>query len=215
MDQDTQDHAGAAPSPRWDSADDRADEGLVARFRQGDEAAFGEIVVRYRDRVYQFCRWQLGASRAEAEDATQDALLEVYRCLGSFEGRSRLKTWILGVARNVCRRRRRSRHRRESVELAQGREEAPLVELPDSSIDLLRDLERQEQERALCLAIERLSGEQRSTLLLRDVEGLSYEEIARVLGVPVGTVRSRLHNARGALARQLAAVPSSAQRERP
>jgi RNA polymerase sigma-70 factor, ECF subfamily len=132
---------------------------------------------------------------------TQDVLLEVHRSLARFEGRSRLLTWMLGVARNLCLRRRRAAVRHS---LGHTTDPDTLRSLPDTAIDLETALTRRERTERVRTAIEGLTAEPRSVLLLREIEGLSYEEIASVLAIPLGTVRSRLHNARAALAERLA-----------
>jgi RNA polymerase sigma-70 factor (ECF subfamily) len=105
--------------------------------------------------------------------------------------------------RNVCRQRRRALRRASSNPNQSVGSGKALRDLPDGSVDLDGALERREIQEAVGLAIEALSTEHRSAVLLRDIEGLSYEEIAEVLGIPLGTVRSRLHNARLALAGRL------------
>lgn len=176
------------------------DEALARRFSDGDVAAFDLLVLRHRDAVYRFVRSRLGPQRTEAEDVTQDALVEVYRNLHRFEGRSRLRSWILGVAANVCRSRRRSRifgpHREPP-------DDEMLRELPDCSAGQEEALARSELQAAVKQAIDGLGPEHRCVVTLRDMEGLSYQEIADALQIPVGTVRSRLHNARALLAQRL------------
>jgi RNA polymerase sigma-70 factor (ECF subfamily) len=175
-----------------------SDEALACRFTEGDAAAFDELVLRHRNAVYRFVRARLGLPRPDAEDLTQDVLLQVYRCLHRYEGRARLRSWILGIAANLCRQYRRSRR----LGPAHDGPEA-LRELPDvgPGADLL--LARCELDAAVRAAIDELGPEHRCAVLLRDVEGLSYLEIADVLQVPLGTVRSRLHNARASLAERL------------
>jgi len=176
------------------------DEALARRFSDGDVAAFDLLVLRHRDAVYRFVRSRLGLQRTEAEDVTQDALVEVYRSLHRFEGRSRLRSWILGVAANVCRSRRRSRifgHHREPPD------DEMLRGLPDCGAGQEEALARSELQAAVKKAIDGLGPEHRCVVTLRDMEGLSYQEIAEVLQIPVGTVRSRLHNARALLAQRL------------
>jgi RNA polymerase sigma-70 factor (ECF subfamily) len=180
---------------------DQPDEDLVRGFRQGDAAAFDELVLRHRDAVYRFVRSHLGLLRDEAEDVTQDVFIEVHRGLSRFEGRSRLRTWILGVAANLCRQRRRVGLPRAGREIG-GQAEA-WCELPACSPGLELALERRQLQDAVRTAIESLGPDHRLVVLLRDIEGLSYAEIAGVLQVPLGTVRSRLHNARAMLAERL------------
>ena len=176
------------------------DEVLARRFGDGDAAAFDLLVLRHRDAVYRFVRSRLGLQRAEAEDVTQDALVEVYRSLHRFEGRSRLRSWILGVAANVCRSRRRSR---SWGALRESPDDEALRELPDCSAGQEEALARHELQAAVREAIDALGPEHRCVVTLREVEGLSYQEIAEALQIPLGTVRSRLHNARALLAQRL------------
>jgi RNA polymerase sigma-70 factor, ECF subfamily len=182
------------------SLQDQPDEDLARRFATGETLAFDELVLRHRDAVYRFVRSRLGVDRRDAEDLTQNVLLEVYRCLGRFEGRSRLRTWILGVAANVCRQRRRSS---EAGRVEVGIEAEALLQLPDVRPGIESVLERQRIQEFIRAAIDDLGPEHRTVVLLRDIEGLSYAEIAVILEVPLGTVRSRLHNARATLAARL------------
>ena len=177
-------------------APDASDEDLASRFVAGDHGAFDELVRRHRNGIYRFVRWHLGAPGAEAEDVTQDVLIEVFRCLPRYEGRSRLRTWMLGLAHNVCRQRRRgSGGARRAFLVAEAADEV-LRTVPDATADLDALLARREVQAQVRSAIDRLGPEHRDVVLLREIEGLSYGEIAGVLQIPVGTVRSRLHNAR-------------------
>ena len=186
------------------------DEDLARRFAAGDEGAFETLVRRHRDTIYRFVRWHLGAAREEAEDVTQDVLLEMLRSLSRYEGRSRLRTWVLGLAHNLCRRRRRAGRRAlglaASPDPTRGRPELSAV--ADRAIDVETLLARREVQERVRSAIDALGPEHRAVVLLREIEGLSYDEIATVLDVPIGTVRSRLHNARAALAGCLVALDS-------
>lgn len=189
---------------------DETDEDLVRRFAEGDGLAFDELVLRHRDAVYRFVRSQLDTDRNEAEDVTQSVFVEVFRCLDRFEGRSRLRTWIVGIAANLCRQRRRERSSEAGhVEIV---EAEALRQLPDGSPGLVAALERRELQEAVRAAIDGLGPEQRTVVLLREIEGLSYAEIAEALHVPLGTVRSRLHNARASLAERLMAFARSEAR---
>jgi RNA polymerase sigma-70 factor (ECF subfamily) len=191
-----------------------SDEDLARRFVAGDDAAFDELVRRHRNGVYRFVRWHLGAPGGEAEDVTQDVLIEVLRCLPRYEGRSRLRTWMLGLAHNVCRRRRRGSGGARGFYVASGTADEVLRTVADATADLDALLARREVQAQVRSAIDRLGPEHREVVLLREIEGLSYGEIAGVLQIPVGTVRSRLHNARVelgtcllALARENGEVP--------
>lgn len=177
------------------AADDATDRELRLAFCAGDRGAFDALARRHRDALLRFVRWQLGAAHQDAEDVTQDVLVEIYRALPRFEARSRLRTWMFGVARNVC-----LRHRRNQVMPCPSVGDDILRNLPDPHVDLFAGLAQRQVQAQVQAAIAGLGPTQRVVLLLREIEGLSYQEIATTLDLPVGTVRSRLHNARAALA---------------
>lgn len=180
-------------------AEPDSDEALVARFVAGEDSAFEEILDRYRDRVYQLARWFLGANREMAEDAAQEVFFQVYRSAARFRRRSRFRTWLFAVTRNVCRQLARGRGRLELLS-----EDVAAADLPDERPDPLADMEREERQRLLRRAVSELAPHHRAVMQLRDWEDLTYKEIAEVLAIPVGTVRSRLFHARAALATALA-----------
>ena len=177
---------------------DADDEVLVDRFLGGDHAAFNALVLRYTDRLHRFVGWSVGSD--EADDATQDVFVEAYRSLVTWRRRSTFRTWLYGVARNVCR-----HHLRQHA--GRGRFHDRSTDVDDVCDDARGPLQRLEDsnENAQLIAyIARLPWEQRVTLMLRAWEGLSYDEIAAVMEVPKGTVRSRLHSARRVLAQAIA-----------
>jgi RNA polymerase sigma-70 factor, ECF subfamily len=170
--------------------------GLLARLRAGDPRAFEELVTTYEHRVFGVALRMLG-SRAEAEEITQEAFLRAHRAVVSFRGDARLGTWLYGIASRLCLNRLSSPDRR----MARG--DAALADVPATTPDAAAEVERAELDAALRTAIEELPNEQRLVLVLRDVEGLSYEEIADALALVPGTVRSRLHRARMQLKEKL------------
>lgn len=183
-----------------------SDEDLVRRFREGDKAAFSELVLRYQDRVYGLCRRLLG-DPIIAEDVAQDVFLALYRSLPDFRGEASLSTFIFRATVNHCKNRRTWQHRRrwdrhEPLE-GTGDDDAPPRELADENSGTDRALHRSEAGEILHRALERLDESERSIILLRDLEDLSYEEIAAILDTPRGTVKSRLHRARAELAKVL------------
>ena len=177
---------------------DADDELLVDRFLGGDRAAFDALVLRYQDRLHRFVSWSIGAD--EANDATQDAFVQAHQSLATWRRRSTFGTWLYGVARNVCR-----HHVRQSA--GRGRLHDGSTDVDDFCDDAPGPLQRlaDSNENAQLMAyIARLPQEQRMALMLRAWEGLSYDEIAAVMEVPKGTIRSRLHSARRALAQAIA-----------
>jgi RNA polymerase sigma-70 factor (ECF subfamily) len=200
-------HAGGSSS-RFDTTsggpEGLSDEELARRAQSRDGGAFDALVRRYRQRLCRFARWYTAGTPNEAEDVAQDILVEVFRSLPSFRGQSRFSTWLFGVARNVCRKAFRNARAGGRWVFAQPGEDGPLDEIPDASLDPLLALERSERRSLVWSAIRALSPEQRSVLVLREMEGFRYDEIAESLGIPAGTVRSRLHNGRATLVRRLA-----------
>jgi RNA polymerase sigma-70 factor, ECF subfamily len=182
---------------------DDSDENLIRESALGEDRAFARLLERYRARVAQLVRWHLGPHSLWAEDVAQDVFVQVHRNAGSFQGRSSFKTWLYSVALNVC----RDHARREGAGARRRHtnddSEDFVAAIPDGSLDPLERLERDEREALVRSAVERLAPTHRTVLQLRDWEGLSYEEIAEIVGVPIGTVRSRLHNARATLAKGL------------
>jgi RNA polymerase sigma-70 factor (ECF subfamily) len=184
-------------------APDESDETLIRASACGEEHSFARLVERYRNRVAQLVRWHLGPRSLWADDVAQDVFVRVHRNASTFEGRSSFKTWLYSIALNTCRDHvRRETAARRPGPAGDSAEEA-LAALPDGTLDPLQRLERREREALVRGAVERLALAHRTVLQLRDWEDMSYEQIAAVLDVPVGTVRSRLHNARAALAREL------------
>ena len=166
------------------------EDALVARLRQGDHRAFEELVIAYQHRVFGVALRMLG-NRAEAEEIAQETFLRAHRALPEFRGDARLHTWLYAIASRLCLNRLASAHRR----LVQGDDEA-LAAAPADEPSAAARLERAELDAAVREAISALPEERRIVVVLRDLEGLSYEEIAEVLDLEPGTVRSRLHRAR-------------------
>jgi RNA polymerase sigma-70 factor (ECF subfamily) len=165
-------------------------EALVARLRAGEPRAFEELVIAHQHRVFSVAFRMLG-NRAEAEEVAQEVFLRVHRAIGSFRGEAKLSTWLYGIASRLCLNRLGGGERRLT---RQGEE--TLERLPGSGSDPAAEMEQSELTQALHRAIDELSEERRIVVVLRDVEGLSYEEIAGALDLELGTVRSRLHRAR-------------------
>jgi RNA polymerase sigma-70 factor (ECF subfamily) len=184
------------------SSDDTADDPdarLLRAHARGDPQAFSDLLERYRSRIVHLVRCRVGAGSLWVEDVAQDVFVQVHRKAGTFEGRSSVKTWLYSVAINVCRDHQRRERRAPLAAPVPIDAVEPLAELPDASLDPLERLEQQERDRLVREALETLSAAHRTVLYMRDREDMSYEQIAGALAVPIGTVRSRLHNARAAL----------------
>jgi RNA polymerase sigma-70 factor (ECF subfamily) len=188
-----------------------ADAEVIARAQRGDHDAFRVLVERYQGRAYGLALRVL-RDEEQARDAVQDAFLKVYSSLGRFEGRSGFYTWLYRLVMNVCldmKRRDRSTRQVEweeerAVEIAHGAETlAPGAADPERS-GPAGELERAQLREVMTREIQALPEAARRTLELREIDGLSYAEIAKALGVPKGTVMSRLFYARRRLREALA-----------
>jgi RNA polymerase sigma-70 factor (ECF subfamily) len=196
------------PEMQGFQADDLA---LVRRAARGDGRAFHELVDRHAPRLYRMAV-SLCGNAADAEDVLQETFTGAYRGLGRFEARASVKTWlsrILVTQAALWRRRRRSRRDAFPLTGLNGpEEEGGGLPIPAPGVGPAAEVDYRIDLRA---ALQTLSGDHREVVTLREIDGLSYEEIARVLGVPRGTVESRLHRARAELRDRLKAYrPASA-----
>ena len=189
-----------------------SDLSLVERCRVNDEAAFNEIVSRYKNKVYNYV-YRMTGSSDDAEDLTQEVFIRTYVSLDSFRGQSSLNTWLFRIASNLCTDRfRRQKNRTPAYSLDEpvgGEGDQTGHEVADTTYEPHRLLENVEMAEQIQLALSQLPEKLRATLILHDVEGLPYEEIAQVVGCPLGTVKSRLFNARMQLRQRLAGYVSS------
>jgi RNA polymerase sigma-70 factor (ECF subfamily) len=184
------------------------DEDLVRSFLSGDRAAFAALVERHERRVYNLALRMTGREE-DARDATQDALLTVLKKLSSFRGEAAFTTWLHRVTVNACYDLLRKRQRAPLLERGDG--DLPPMEPPPAAdhaatSDLSIDVQR---------ALTEVPPDFRVVMILHDVQDLPQEEVAAILGIPVGTVKSRLHRGRIALARALGVRPAGASGERP
>jgi RNA polymerase sigma factor (sigma-70 family) len=198
-------------SRNFDAASADADASEVALARAGDEDAFETLVSRHEAEVYRICRRLLDDSE-DALDATQEVFLRAFRGLARFRGAATFRTWLVGIAVNACRSclvtaEHRVRRRTVGLETAANDGDPPTeLPLPDPAPSPEAHAFGGELRRALSRALASVSAEHREALVLREIEGLDYAEIALVLGVAVGTVKSRLARARAALRAELEGV---------
>lgn len=188
--------------PKPDASDDRR---LVRAAQKGDQTAFRQLVERYQRRVYQLA---LGMTKDadDAMDISQETFVRVHRYLPSFKGDSSFFTWTYRIAMNLCLDAQRRKGRSERIDLTQG-DEAEIEAAMDAPSAALAGPQRAALNAELKEKIEEalagLSENHRAILLLRELEGLSYEELAKVLGIRKGTVMSRLFHARLKMQNQL------------
>lgn len=195
------------------------DRRLIREAVAGDTAAFGELVRRYQDRLYNIA-YRVVGNPDDAADVVQDAFVNAFQALPSFKGDSEFFTWLYRIAFNTAISQKRKKRptasidggtggRGRSGESRGGWDGRETFDPPDESAGSAPDatLSRTEDERVLAEAIAKLSDEHRAVLVLKDIDGEKYEDIAAALAIPIGTVRSRLHRARLEL-RQLIAPQS-------
>lgn len=181
-------------------ASEQLDEELVLRVQQGDKAAYDLLVIKYQHKIIQLVNRYVKDS-SEAQDVAQEAFIKAYRALGNFRGESAFYTWLYRIAINTAKnylmsRSRRSADNQVDIQDAEQIEKAPQLqgmETPE------RQLLNQEIVETIKTAIAKLPDEMRIAIMLREFEGMSYEEIAQAMDCPVGTVRSRIFRAREAI----------------
>jgi RNA polymerase sigma-70 factor (ECF subfamily) len=186
-----------------------SDEELVRRSRRGDREAFGELVERYENRIHATVFRILG-NREDAREFAQDTFLRAFGRLSTFRDGARFSTWLYTIALNVTRselRRRKVRRDRRPLSLEQTE-----IDPPDGAEAPEEGAGRRELAALALRELDRLDAEAREVVVLRDLEDLSYEEIAGVLGCPPGTVKSRLFRAREELRTRLAPLLSGRPR---
>ncbi len=167
---------------------------LLARVVSGDRGAFDSVMSAHQDRVFSVCLRILG-DRERALDATQDTFLTVFRKAGQFEGRSAVGTWIYRIAVNVCYDHLRRAKRRPTEAMPEYFDPSdPAAEAAIDSAALRPEIE---------MALSTLPPDFRNAVILSDLEGLSLPEVAEVMGVPVGTVKSRVFRGRRLLAQHM------------
>ncbi len=183
------------------------DAALVARMQAGERAAFEEFIATYQDMVYGLVYRLLG-DREDARDVAQETFLRAYRAIGGFRGEAGLKTWLYRMAVNqVSNHRRWWRRRRKAETVSLDDTLASGATVGERLASCGRSPEQQaigrDQEARLLGALAELRHDYRAAIVLRDVEELSYEEVSEALGVPIGTVKSRIARAREELRRRV------------
>lgn len=177
-----------------------SDETLIERVLHGDQEAFADLVDRYQQKVFNIA-FRMTGDREEAMDMAQESFLRVFRSLPRFKGDSTFSTWLFRIVNNTCidalRRRKRQVVVALSTDASIDTDEGEYqVEFPSTDDGPEERAMQAEMREAVAQAIEQLSAEHRLALILRDVEGYSYEEIADMLELNIGTVKSRLNRAR-------------------
>lgn len=191
-----------------------AEQALIERCQAGDTAAFEELVSRYEKKVYNLT-YRFTGNPEDAKDLAQEAFIKVYLAIGDFQGQSAFSTWLYRLVTNTCldevRRRRRQPigYLDEAVATDDGSMERQLVDPAEGPAEAA---ERNELRSAIQAGIDALEPEYRMAVILRDIQGHSYEEIAQILNCNLGTVKSRINRGRRAvkdklISRELFGVP--------
>jgi RNA polymerase sigma-70 factor (ECF subfamily) len=190
---------------------------LVEQCQQGDMAAFGQLVAKYQDKVYNTC-WRVSGSREAADDLAQEAFCKALESIRGFQGRSGFYTWVFRIAVNLAISHRRCARRTVTFS---GEDDGPLP-VDQQAAALARrtgrdapanpsaEAQSREIQARVVRAIDELDDEYRNAVVLRDIEGFDYAEIAEILNIAAGTVKSRLHRGRMALRERLHGLIDSA-----
>ncbi len=175
------------------------DQELIKLCKQGDRQAFNELVEKYQERVVNIA-YGLLSNKEDAYDAAQETFIKVYRSINSFAEKSSFNTWIYRILSNVCKDMLRKRQRSVKVISIHGEDndEKP-HDIPDTNPTPEETVERNELHHQVWSALHELKTEYREIIVYFDMQGLSYEEVSVALGIPIGTVKSRLNRARCAL----------------
>jgi len=181
------------------------DEELVLKSQQGDIHAFDELVERYHGKIYGLT-YNMTSNREDAEDLTQEVFMKAFQALPRFKGKSSFYTWLYRIAVNKTINYRKKRNKKRAMSLDQFDNE---IKLDDVYHDLtskgspLRNLSLSELQKKLNEAMQTLSEKHRTVVVLHDMQGVPHEEIAKMVGASVGTIRSRLFYARRQLQAEL------------
>ncbi len=180
---------------------------LVQKSKQGDVEAFEELIAAYQKKVLNLAFRMLG-NPADAEDAAQDIFVRVFKSIANFNEESAFSTWLYKISTNVCLdilRRRKRQNENNMVSIHQYSSEDEEYELPieDKAPTPYEEAQKSEAMRALERALTKLAEEQKAVIIMRDIHGLSYEEIAAAMNCSLGTIKSRINRARLSLRKLL------------
>jgi len=178
----------------------RSDEELVEACQAGEASAFDVLVARWEDKIRGAAYRFLG-SEEEARDVAQEAFLKAYRALGGFKREARFSSWLYQIATNLCRDRLRRRRTRAAVSIEELEETGPVI--VETRPGAHERLQQMDLARVVRRAVHALAEEQREVVILKEYQGLTFQEIAQALDLPVSTVKTRLYRGLGQLRLQL------------
>jgi RNA polymerase sigma-70 factor (ECF subfamily) len=200
--------SGGTKRPVTSSGEDAL---LIEAFQRGDKRAFDQLVIRHKDRIFNLCYRFLG-DYEEANDSAQEAFVKAYGSLKTFRLESAFSTWLYRIAVNTCKNKLGSsayKAKRKTVSLdnpGNNKEEPSPMEIQNGGPSPLARMEEKERMRLVQTAMDTLPTEFKMVVALRDIEGLSYEDIAEITGLNLGTVKSRIARARTDLRNKLRGV---------
>ncbi len=181
------------------SYDTISDEELILLFQKEDNDAFGQIVKRYKDRLVNFL-FRYTGNRDDAEDIAQDAFLRLYRLKHTYKEVGKFSSWFYTIALNQAKSHMRYKNRHKAFSINQGYgEDEKEIELPSDTRLPDEDIMSEDENYYIQKAINALDEKHKEIIILRDIQDMEYEEIAGILNVPVGTVKSRINRARESL----------------
>ncbi len=189
-------------SAKQETGSEPTDEQLIARFQQGDAYAYDLLVKRYKDPLMNYI-YRFVGDRTDAEDILQETFLRLYKNKHYYREIARFSTWIYTIAGNLAKTELRKRRRRSFFSINNYMSTDKDFELPDKNITPDRYTDNVITDDEVHKAINKLSPKFRQVILLRDIQGFSYEEIASIVNIPLGTVKSRVNRARLRLQKDL------------
>lgn len=177
---------------------------LIHNLKNGDREAFNCLIEQYQNKIINIAFGMLSDTE-DAMDASQEVFINVYKSIHTFKENSSFSTWIYRICANVCKDflRRRMRQAKTVSIYSAGEDEDDIMEIPDSSMSPEQTSEQKELQREIRRAMDSLTAEHKTVLVMCDIEGMSYEQMADVLNLPIGTVRSRINRARQALRKKV------------
>ncbi|NOX89418.1 MAG: sigma-70 family RNA polymerase sigma factor [Calditrichaeota bacterium] len=171
------------------------DEELIARFQQGDNYAFNLLVKRYKDPLLNFV-YRFVGEKEEAEDIVQETFLRLFKNKHYYREIAKFSTWIYTIAGNLAKTELRRRRRRKLLSISHFMTSEKDYDIPDEDSNPERETNTVITDRIIQKAIDKLTPKFKQVIILRDIQGFSYEEIAEIVGIPLGTVKSRVNRAR-------------------
>ncbi len=187
------------------------DDALIRAFQEGKKTTFDELVLRHKDNIFNMC-YRFFGDHHEANDSAQEVFIKAYRSLKKFRLESSFSTWLYRIAVNTCKNRLKSldyrfKKRMKRLETHETTNPSnPSLEISDESQSPMVELEKKERSLLVQKAVDSLPGPKRTMVVLRDIEGLTYDEIAKITGFNLGTVKSKLARARADLKKKLSGV---------